>query len=100
MATQTPQNNEPIRQPLTPEEVPPEQTAAHREAIAEGNPTINPGDVEHQKSHCKRSLSRSRSTPQTLPGTILWCPPTLSLMIRKKVKKPCTTFMTPKKFRM
>lgn len=43
MATQ---NNDQIRQPLTPEEVSPEQKEAQREAIAEGHPTINPGDVE------------------------------------------------------
>lgn len=33
-----------IRQPLTPEEVSPEQKQAHREALDEGNPTVNPGD--------------------------------------------------------
>jgi len=64
MATQTPQNNEPIRQPLTPEEVSPEQTAAHREAIAEGNPTINPGDVEHpEKSLQEKSQQVAVNAP-------------------------------------
>jgi len=37
-------SNHPIRQPLTPEEVSPEQKAAHRETLDQGNPTINPGD--------------------------------------------------------
>ena len=53
MDTQTPQNNEQgtIRQPLTPEEVSPEQKAAHKKVLEEGNPTLNPGDqVNEQKS--------------------------------------------------
>lgn len=37
-------NQEPIRQPLTPEEVSPEQRAAHLKAIKEEDLTINPGD--------------------------------------------------------
>jgi hypothetical protein len=34
----------PIRQPLTPEEVTPEQKKAHRQTINNSNPTVNPGD--------------------------------------------------------
>jgi hypothetical protein len=47
MDTHTPQNHKQqdnIRQPLTPEEVSPEQKAAHKKALEEGNPTVNPGD--------------------------------------------------------
>lgn len=54
MENHTPQNSDQqstIRQPLTPEEVSPEQKAAHRKALEEGNPTLNPGDqVNEEKS--------------------------------------------------
>lgn len=54
MDTHTPQNSDQqgnIRQPLTPEEVSPEQKAAHKRALEEGNPTLNPGDqVNEEKS--------------------------------------------------
>lgn len=33
-----------IRQPLTPEEVSPEQKAAHKKEMEKGNLTVNPGD--------------------------------------------------------
>lgn len=40
-----------IRQPLTPEEVSPEQKAAHRAVLDNSNPTVNPGDqVNEEKS--------------------------------------------------
>lgn len=40
-----------IRQPLTPEEVSPEQQAAHRQVLYNSNPTVNPGDqVNEEKS--------------------------------------------------
>jgi len=38
-------NQNQIRQPLSPEQVPPEQPKAHREALENGNPTLNPGDI-------------------------------------------------------
>lgn len=41
-------NQDQIRQPLTPEEVSPEQKAAHKEMLDKGNPTINPGDIEER----------------------------------------------------
>ena len=54
MDNQTPQNSKQpgaIRQPLTPEEVSPEQKAAHKQALEQGNPTVNPGDrVNEHKS--------------------------------------------------
>jgi hypothetical protein len=54
MDTHTPHNNEQqgqIRQPLTPEEVSPEQRADHKQTLEEGNPTVNPGDqVNREKS--------------------------------------------------
>lgn len=41
----------PIHQPLTPEDVSPEQKAAHKEAMEEGNLVLNPGDhVDGEKS--------------------------------------------------
>lgn len=43
--SQSDQTDQNIRQPLTPEEVSPEQAKAHREALDNGNPTLNPGDV-------------------------------------------------------
>mgnify|MGYP001799506569 FL=1 len=36
-----------IRQPLTPEEVSPEQKAAHREVLEHSDQPLNPGDVRH-----------------------------------------------------
>jgi len=53
MDTHTPQNNEQqgqIRQPLTPEEVSPEQRADHKQTLEEGNPTVNPGDQVNRES--------------------------------------------------
>lgn len=49
MATQTPENDKDIRQPMTPEQVSPEQKKAHREAIEQGNPTLNPGDIVNEE---------------------------------------------------
>ncbi len=52
METPTPQNSEQqstIHQPLTPEEVSPEQKAAHKQVLEEGNPTVNPGDQVHEE---------------------------------------------------
>jgi len=43
---QNDQNQDQIRQPLTPEEVSPEQKAAHKEMLDKGSPTLNPGDIE------------------------------------------------------
>ncbi len=41
----------PVHQPLTPEEVSPEQKAAHKEAMEEGNLVLNPGDhVDGEKT--------------------------------------------------
>jgi len=51
MDTHTPHNREQqdnIRQPLTPEEVSPEQRAEHKRILEEDNPTVNPGDQENQ----------------------------------------------------
>jgi hypothetical protein len=51
MDTHTPHNREQqdkIRQPLTPEEVSPEQRAKHKRTLEEGNPTVNPGDRVNQ----------------------------------------------------
>lgn len=47
MNSQQPRNDnqDQIRQPLTPEEVSPEQKKAHKEALENANPTLNPGDV-------------------------------------------------------
>lgn len=46
-SSQTEQNAEQTtRQPLTPEQVSAEQKQAHKEALENGNPTLNPGDVE------------------------------------------------------
>lgn len=47
MSSQQPRddNQDQIRQPLTPEEVSPEQRKAHKEALENGNPTLNPGDI-------------------------------------------------------
>ncbi|MGF1460298.1 MAG: hypothetical protein ACFBSG_14890 [Leptolyngbyaceae cyanobacterium] len=47
MSNQENSNNEnnQIRQPLTPEQVSPEQRQAHQEALENGNPTLNPGDI-------------------------------------------------------
>ncbi len=46
MDTQTQStNNQSIRQPLTPEQVSPEQAQANAAAMQEGNPTLNPGDI-------------------------------------------------------
>lgn len=45
MGSQQNDNQEQIRQPLTPEEVSPEQRKAHKEALENGNPTLNPGDI-------------------------------------------------------
>lgn len=47
MNTSTPRNddNNAIRQPLTPEEVSPEQRQAHKAAMEEGTPALNPGDI-------------------------------------------------------
>ncbi len=39
------QQDDTIRQPLTPEEVSPEQKAAHKKAMEEGNLVLNPGDM-------------------------------------------------------
>jgi hypothetical protein len=39
------QQDDTIRQPLTPEEVSPEQKAAHKKAMEEGNLVLNPGDI-------------------------------------------------------
>ena len=39
------QKDDPIRQPLTPEEVSPEQKAAHKKAMEEGDLVLNPGDM-------------------------------------------------------
>ncbi|HSM82913.1 MAG TPA: hypothetical protein VLS96_14580 [Nodosilinea sp.] len=54
MATQKPDNTEqkrPIHQPLTPEDVSPEQREANREAMAEGDLVLNPGDrVDGEKT--------------------------------------------------
>ena len=54
MDTHIPQNHKQqdnIRQPLTPEEVSPEQKAAHQKTLEEENPTVNPGDrVNQEKS--------------------------------------------------
>lgn len=48
---QNDQEHATIRQPLTPEEVSPEQKAAHKEAMEEGNLVLNPGDmVDGEKS--------------------------------------------------
>lgn len=52
MDNQTPQNNDQhgnIRQPLTPEEVSPEQKMRHKQALERGNPTVNPGDQVNQE---------------------------------------------------
>lgn len=38
------QSRLPVHQPLTPEQVSPEQRAAHRRALTTENPTVNPGD--------------------------------------------------------
>jgi hypothetical protein len=48
MNSQQPRNDnqDQIRQPLTPEEVSPEQKQAQKEMLENANPTINPGDVE------------------------------------------------------
>lgn len=40
-------NQEAIRQPLTPEEVSPEQKAAHKAALEQEDLVINPGDRPH-----------------------------------------------------
>ncbi len=46
----------PISQPLTPEEVSPEQKAAHKEAMDEGNLVLNPGDhVDGEKTLQEKS---------------------------------------------
>ncbi|WP_017298087.1 hypothetical protein [Nodosilinea nodulosa] len=51
MSTQNSEQRQPISQPLTPEEVSPEQKAAHKKAMEEGSPALNPGDrVEEEKS--------------------------------------------------
>jgi hypothetical protein len=44
MSTPNPQTDQTIRQPLTPEEVSPEQAEANRAALDEGDLTVNPGD--------------------------------------------------------
>ncbi|MFE4107224.1 hypothetical protein [Almyronema epifaneia] len=52
MATDnTEQKENQIKQPLTPEEVSPEQKQAHKEALRNENLTVNPGDrVQEHKS--------------------------------------------------
>jgi hypothetical protein len=52
MENPTPQQNEnqnKIRQPLTPEEVSPEQKMAHKQVLEQGNPTVNPGDQVNEE---------------------------------------------------
>jgi hypothetical protein len=45
-----------INQPLTPEEVSPQQRAAHQQALEEGNPVLNPGDrVDGEKSLAEKA---------------------------------------------
>jgi hypothetical protein len=52
MNTNYPQNSDqPIRQPLTPEEVSPQQRAENQQAMEEGSPVLNPGDrIDGEKS--------------------------------------------------
>jgi len=54
MDNQTPQNsdqNKTIHQPLTPEEISPEQRAAQKQAMEEGDNVLNPGDrVDSEKT--------------------------------------------------
>jgi hypothetical protein len=49
MDTQTQTTDQPIRQPLTPEQVSPEQAKANAAAMQEGNPTLNPGDIVNRE---------------------------------------------------
>ena len=49
--SQNDQQDDVIRQPLTPEEVSPEQKAAHKKALEENDLVLNPGDmVDGEKS--------------------------------------------------
>lgn len=54
MSTQSPHNQSESsvnKQPLTPEELTPEQRQANRDVLMNENPTVNPGDrVEEEKS--------------------------------------------------
>ncbi len=54
MSTPSPQkqsNSDVSNQPLTPEEVSPEQRQAHHDTLMNENPTVNPGDrVQEKKS--------------------------------------------------
>lgn len=47
----TQNSDQPIRQPLTPEEVSPQQREANQQALEQGSPALNPGDrVDSEKT--------------------------------------------------
>ncbi|MCM1985174.1 hypothetical protein [Lyngbya confervoides] len=58
------QTPKPIRQPLTPEQVSPEQKEAHKRVLETENPTVNPGDrVEGPKNLEEKAQQVAVNTP-------------------------------------